>query len=253
MKSVIPFNKEIMFKTNIAEITSISLEHNYDVKNDKISGNFIVSGDYKAHEVSVNKEPFKYTLPFEIDIDEDIIKDSLTLNIEDFSYEFREDILKVNIEFSVCGEREVKEEKEEKDEKEERIEKVEEVIEDKELDTIFEDPNSLFEEERTEDVVEVPVEEKIEEIAKDIEDENREAQIIGVDENNSKEAENMIMDSIDTKDEYVTYNVHIVSETETLESICKQYEVTNSFIADYNDITNIGAGDKLIIPIYKDE
>lgn len=248
MKSVIPFNKEIMFKTNIAEITSISLEHNYDVKNDKISGNFIVSGDYKAHEVSVNKEPFKYTLPFEVDLDEDIINDSVTLTIEDFSYEFHKDILKVNIEFSVCGEREVKEEV---FEKEERIENVEEIIEDKELDTLFEDPSSLFEEERNEEVVEILEEENKCEQSEKVEDENRE--VIEVDDNNSKEAENMIMNSIDTKDEYVTYNVHIVSETETLESICKQYEVTNSFIADYNDISNIGAGDKLIIPIYKDE
>ena len=64
MKSVIPFKKVIEFKTKIAEITSISLEHEYVKKEGELSGDFIVEGDYKVHEVSVNKEKFKYRLPF---------------------------------------------------------------------------------------------------------------------------------------------------------------------------------------------
>lgn len=40
MKKIVPFKKDINFKTNIAEITSISLEHTLKV------GNFTVDGDF---------------------------------------------------------------------------------------------------------------------------------------------------------------------------------------------------------------
>ena len=66
MKNVIPFTKEIIFKSNIAEISSISLEHEYTIEDDKICGNFIVSGDYKSHELSINKDLFKYNKDFSV-------------------------------------------------------------------------------------------------------------------------------------------------------------------------------------------
>ena len=58
MKQVVPFKKDIIFKSKIAEITSISLEHTLNLDDDTISGDFIVSGDYKMTEASVNKEDF---------------------------------------------------------------------------------------------------------------------------------------------------------------------------------------------------
>lgn len=240
MKSVIPYNKEIMFKSNIAEITSISLEHNYEVKEKEIVGNFIVSGDYKTHEVSVNKEPFKYLLPFNIDIDDDIIRDSISLDIEDFSYDFHDDILNVKIEFSICGERVKKDERE-------NIE---------EQDNIFEDPETLFDqiEQKNEEVEDrsESIENKEQEDLETIEETN----LDNLEEErnqNEEENKNMVMNSIDDKDEYVTYHVHIVNNEETIESICKSYDVNMDLLSDYNDISNISVNDKLIIPIYKDE
>ena len=62
MNCIIPFTKDIKFKTNIAEILSISLEHDFTANPEEVLGNFIISGDYKTHEVSVNKEHFELSL-----------------------------------------------------------------------------------------------------------------------------------------------------------------------------------------------
>lgn len=105
----IPFESEIKFKTNISEITKMSLEHEFNINDEIVLGNFYISGEYKTHEVSVNTEPFNYTLPFSVTYREDLIRESLEFNIEDFSYEIiNNNTLKVNIEYSLKGE--VKEE-----------------------------------------------------------------------------------------------------------------------------------------------
>ena len=101
----IPFEKEIEFKTNISEITKMSLENDYNITNDLVLGNFYISGEYRIHEVSVNTDSFNYTLPFEVSLQDDVNKDTLEFNIEDFSYEIVDNNkLKVNIEFSLKGE-----------------------------------------------------------------------------------------------------------------------------------------------------
>ena len=67
MKKIIPFEKELLFKTSVNEITAISLEHNLDLSNeDTISGNFIITGEYKITEASIQKESFSFELPFDI-------------------------------------------------------------------------------------------------------------------------------------------------------------------------------------------
>ena len=61
MKQIIPFKKELLFKTKISEITSISLENTLSLKeNDLVSGEFHISGDYKMTEASINREKFYY-------------------------------------------------------------------------------------------------------------------------------------------------------------------------------------------------
>ena len=72
-------------------------------------------------------------------------------------------------------------------------------------------------------------------------------------EENMEDAKDMILNSTSKDDEYVTYHVHIVKESETIESICKLYEVSSSLVNEYNDISNVSVGDKLIIPSYVDE
>ena len=111
MKNIIPFTKEITFDNKISEITSISLEENYNCTNDTIDGEFKIFGDYKSHELSVNKESFEYKLPFSVDLTENIKVDTINFEITDFSYDILNDnILKVNIEFKIEAEKEEVEE-----------------------------------------------------------------------------------------------------------------------------------------------
>ena len=105
MKIKVPFTKDILFKSKIAEITSISLEHELSLDNNEVGGVFIVSCDYKTHEVCVNKETFEYKLPFNVEITENIDKDTLNFEIIDFYYDIvGDDTLRVNIEFEVSAE-----------------------------------------------------------------------------------------------------------------------------------------------------
>ncbi len=136
MKKLVPFKKDIVFDTNIAEINSISLEHEVLKKEEGlISGKFIVSGDYKMTDTSVHLDNFEYELPFNINIDKKYIIDNAEIDISDFYYEVVNNrILSVNIELSVDNIEEVTMEREEKIETEdypsEINEEIPEVIED---------------------------------------------------------------------------------------------------------------------------
>ena len=74
MRQIIPFKKELLFKTKVSEITSISLEHTLYLKESNlISGEFHISGDYKMTSASINREKFYFTLPFEINLDDNYV------------------------------------------------------------------------------------------------------------------------------------------------------------------------------------
>ena len=102
MKKIIPFVKEIEFKTMISKITSISLEHTLRVKEDNlISGHFILEGTYKMTQASQIDEDFSYKIPVDIEIDEKYDTSNVTLDIDDFTYEvIDEERIKLNI--SLC-------------------------------------------------------------------------------------------------------------------------------------------------------
>lgn len=219
MNCIIPFTKDIKFKTNIAEILSISLEHDFTANPEEVLGNFTISGDYKSHEVSVNKDHFEYVLPFSVNMTTKIDEESVNFEVEDFTYEIIDnDILRVNIEYSINAS-EIKEEPKE----EELFKRVEEP----ELDKILEE-------------IETDREEQKEEVKEEQKDEERDI---------TDEAKNTILDSINnTDDAYVTYHIHEMKETDTIESICIKYNTSKNIIGDYNDIENLVIGDKIIIP-----
>ena len=227
MNLIIPFTKDIKFNSNISEIVSISLEHDYTVNDGEILGNFIVSGDYKSHELSVNKEHFEYVLPFSVELTTRIDRDSVNFSIEDFTYEIKNnDTLEVRIEYSVNA----LEEKEEIEE-EPLFERVEEdvTLEDM-LDTINEDIRDDEEVEETdkEDTMETEVTEQ-----RDVTEDDKKT----------------IIDSInDADDAFVTYHIHIMKETDTIDSVCTKYNTTSNILSEYNDLSTVAIGDKLIIP-----
>ena len=223
MNLIIPFTKDIKFNSSIAEITSISLEHDYTVNDGEILGNFTVSGDYKSHEVSVNKEHFEYVLPFSVELTTRIDRDSVDFNIEDFTYEIKNnDTLEVKIEYSVNA----LEEKEEINE-EPLFERVEE-------DTTLEDMLDSIDEEEVRD------DNANEDTIKDNVLDERE---VGEDEKNT------IIDGIDDADDaFVTYHIHIMKETDTIDSVCTKYNTNASILGEYNDLSTVAVGEKLIIP-----
>ena len=241
MNCIIPYTKEITFSSKIREITSISLEHEMNINNGEILGNFIISGEYKAHELSVNKESFEYVLPFSIDLNERVIEETVEFNITDFSYEILNDnVLKVMIEFTVFGE-----EKEEDDEeifiKPESDDDVIEIVEERE------ELEELSGEENKEkiipevEVIEATVVENIkEEVLEKVIEEETERNVV-----DNTMVNETINKAVDT---YKTYHVHIVKENENLEMICEKYKSSKDIIQEYNDLSEIIPGDKLIIP-----
>lgn len=239
MNCIVPFTKDIKFKTNIGEILSVSLEHEYTANNSEILGNFIITGDYKAHEVSVNKEHFEHVLPFSVELTTRIDSDSIDFSIEDFTYEIVDkDTLRVNIEYSinaleVPNVEEVKEElnfddllaeiDREEEEKEEQVEEVE---------------TPVLEESKN-------VEETKEDEKEDLRDDEMIEEVTQVDES----TQNTIIESVtDADDLYVTYKIHIMQENDTVEAICTKYNISGSTLGEYNDITNLATGDKVVIP-----
>ena len=251
----IPFESEIPFKSNISEITKMSLEHEFNVNDGVVLGNFYISGEYRVHEVSINREPFNYTLPFTVELRDDIKKDTLEFNIEDFSYDVSGKLLKVNIEYSLKAEVE-----EDNDTLFERVDEEELESElayiDSFLETsVEEDKEDVCEEVELEErkdapvtlIDEIKIEEKKETVQKEESEKINEEVIL--EERVSMEEEKTIMDTIkDSDDTFVTYHIHIVKENETIESICSMYNASLNLVQEYNNIDNMTMGDKILIP-----
>ena len=98
MKKIVPFKKEIKLEDDFEEILSIALEHSYKKEDLKISGEFIINGEYKSKE---NNKPFVYNVPFLINLDEKYILDNIDVSVDDFYYEIKDNNLIVNIELSI--------------------------------------------------------------------------------------------------------------------------------------------------------
>lgn len=220
---IVPYEKEIVFNTKIKEICSISLEYEANVLDEELSGDFILVGEYKVHELSVNKEPFKYRIPFSIELSDDIIRDSIKHDINNFTYEIvDEDTLKVNIEFNITYE--VIEDKVKKEEIEEQ-EKKNEV------------------EENTEARINIPsLDIPVDTILPKEEKEDNK-----IEEPNTPD--NIVLNnSLNTINTYVTYHIHILDDGESIDSISLKYNVPTDVLKEYNDNIKWEKGSKVLIP-----
>lgn len=99
MHILIPFEGKSSFETKVFEITSISLEHEITKNSKEILGNFYVSGTYKEFELSLNALDFKFTLPFSVEVPDNIEEDTLDFTIDNFTYELEDNILTVKIDY----------------------------------------------------------------------------------------------------------------------------------------------------------
>ncbi len=97
MKQKIPFTKDITFKTQIKDLTSISLDNDLTLKGeDLIVGSFYIKGTYK-NEDDVEEE-YSYRVPCEIAISDDYDTYESSIDIDDFRYEIiNNEVLRVDI------------------------------------------------------------------------------------------------------------------------------------------------------------
>lgn len=228
MKQIIPFKKELPFKTKVSEITSISLERDIEVTEDKVvSGAFHITGDYKMNEGSISREDFSFDLPFDITLDPRYDISTVNADIEDFYYDIiNEDTLKVNIDLFIEAEYLPEEPSKEKPEETPNEEELKE-----------EDLRTQEEPEETNKIQDTKEEEKQQKVTS--EEEVREETInIGTD----------LFSNLDSTETYTTYYVYIVKEDDTLEKILTKYEISKEDFESYNDINNIKPGEKVIIP-----
>ena len=263
MKMNIPYEKEIVFNTKIADITSISLEYEANIFDEDIEGEFIVSGDYKIHELSVNKEPFKYRIPFSVSLTDDIIRDSIKYDINNFTYEvIDEDTLKVNIEFGV--DYEVVKEKIAKEENKELVKEAitfanedEETNDTKEREdkAAIELNNLLDDIELNNEISNNKIKDNTSIKDNEIADNNVEVKVKNTTENTTDNANkevvlNNVSNALNT---YVTYHIHILSDGEDINTIINKYKVNKELIDEYNSNLEWVMGEKVIIPELQDE
>ena len=242
MKSVIPFTKNLEFKTKISEITSISLEREFKLEKEEITGNLFVTGEYKSHDISANVLPFSYKIPFTIEVPDNIKKEDLTLEITDFAYDIQNDKeITVNVELELCYSLEEKEEEEE----------TPPLVNSDEMIAMMEERNESSDEIKDgakEELVEREIKKEPEKEALLETEKVEQSEVEEKKTENRNESEDLIMNTTLNDDEYTTYHIHIVKEGETVETICSLYNTNLNFIKNYNDVENLTLGSKIIIP-----
>lgn len=289
MKQIIPFKKEITFKTMISKITSISLEHTLELKDEySIIGDFIVSGSYKMTEASQIDEEFSYKVPIEIAIDSKYDTSNITIDIDDFVYEVvDEEKLLLNIDLCLDN-LELKQDKEVEevetissyDEYEELDQKVKEIEEDckeedkelvrmeeeeKELEVKNTRNDDLFLDTSKEETLEIPI--NIDSIHTSNQDMKMPVETIpssismttsnietptasndNEDSENCQDVSSIFSAFKDTDETFSTYCIYIMREGDSLDTVMNKYKTTRDVLAEYNDLSDIRIGTKIIIP-----
>ena len=227
MKKNIKLEKELLFKNNIKEITSISLDSDYKVLGNELVGNFLVNGEYKIHEVSINKEKFEFKRPFKVELDNDIDEETIKLEINNFEYDYKKDELLINIEYEVIGDKK-------------------EII-------VFEDKEALDEFLMNRNVEVISDNNEIEEILNDkVERDFLNTEVVSSDIREDTIKPEEVINSLDKpKDNFITYQIYKIKENDTLESIVLKHKTTVDELKEYNDLSNLNINDKIIIPYYE--
>jgi hypothetical protein len=247
MKKIVPFKKELFFKNNIAEITSISLEHTLHHEEEYlITGDFIISGEYRVTDVSLNTEKFDFKIPFDINVDEKYIMDKVVIDIDDFYYEIiNSNSLLINVEVMI----DKLEEKEEQEEKADRIE-LTDIIEDTKDDITAFITNTKV------DAANI-----IEDNKKDLSNfyQDKGDEIVDMKDNfknnvkeyvNEKKDEviNKVKDKLEEISEFITYRIYILREEDNVDTVVNKYNVSREILEQYNNLGELKVGDKIIIP-----
>lgn len=228
MKKIINFTDDIEFRNNIYEISSISLEREFEATENDISGTFIITGSYRGHEISLNQESFTKKIPFSYHFEEPMDKETITMEVDDFTYEIDQNKLCVEIEYEIEGDKMMFDDEREFDK----------FLENHEVELVDFKDDIKEEKPIIEENVEACEPEKEEVKEEKEKNEDREVKV-----------DTEIMDTLTGgENTYITYHIHVCDESDTLEYIANKYKISIDVIKDYNSIDNISAGMKLIIP-----
>lgn len=251
MKQIIPFKKDLPFKTKVSDITSISLERKIEILDGGIvTGTFYITGDYKMNEGSINREKFSFDLPFDITLDPRYDVNSVKADIEDFYYDvINEDTLKVNIDLYIEAEylpdtslnNNILTKEDKSDNEMNDVQKEDEPVE--------EDRNIMMEsksDSKNDENIEIEKDKEV--TSEKIKNDDATMNDSDIERNDVDDFANDLFSNLDNTETYTTYYVYIVKEEDTIDKIISLYGVTKEDIENYNDITSIKPGDKVIIP-----
>ncbi len=263
MKENLKIEKELLFKNNIKDITSISLDNDYKINKQQITGNFIINGEYKIHEISINKEKFNFKIPYSYEINNDIDTSTVKVDITNFTYDYKKDELLVNIEYKITGDRKdvlLFDDEESLDDflKRNEVEVISDRIDNikKEIDKVnnneLKKENDDEKEDKNEKIeIKESTSDEINKEEKDLETKKDEIRVNADTENETVTEKDIINNINNVQDKFITYKVYKLKETDTLESIVMKYHTTIDELKEYNDLSNIKINDKIIIPKYE--
>lgn len=278
MKQIIPFTKDITFKTKIGELTSISLDDDLTLKGeDLIVGNFYIKGTYKMIDTQTLEEEYSYKIPCEIAISDEYDTFDCTIDIDDFYYEIiNDEILRVNISLAIDNlTRKEIPEKEElvrkikdndlkcetpiiNDNKESPLEEIDitkevEVVEEIKEERSNKKENTVKEAIKEESQKPLKIQNEIkderqEEVKKEAKAEQKEVRPINP--INIITESNPDITQAPTEETYLTYSVYLFREGDDIDKIIEKYKITKEALANYNDLSDITPGTKLVIPSF---
>ncbi len=271
MRQIVSLEKEIVFKTMIGEICSISLEHDLSFINEsEIEGNLIISGTYKMTEASTLEEEFNYKIPVEIMLTTNLLEDKRKIDINDFTYKIiNEEALNIKVEILIEGlekvdvtdimekDSEIESVVLEKEPLKDEVKEECSLRESKDLEVI--DTPKERKDEEVEDVLDANLVEPLEEVEVLEEEPLKEVKVmkdeseIEVNQENDNNTNKEVMDSIfssfaNTKETYSTYSIYILREDDSIDEVMNKYKVNREILGEYNDLENLKVGTKLIIP-----
>ncbi len=252
MKKIIPFEKELLFKTSVNEITAISLEHNLDLSNeDTISGNFIITGEYKITEASIQKESFSFELPFDIALGTRLNTKECVIDIDDFNYKLKDsNTLYVKIDLYIEGEEKPEEtplelpdrEAQSPEEPEEVKEEVDQLEEPRTVNIVKDLPKMASEVNIMSNKADITPEDTT--VNNNVNTNTN----VNTDKEENTNTLSSIFNDLSDNETYATYRVYIVKEDDTVDKIIEKYGVDKDKLELYNNLSEIKPGDKLIIP-----
>lgn len=231
MKIILPFKKDVLLKDNIYEITSISLENQLSLNEFLVQGTLYITGEYRVSESSNSVLPFNLELPVSIALEDKYITKEAKCDIDDFYYEIVNNqklAISVDISIDKLKEKELK-----------NMDRNIGVIDDRCIDVDDVSDEDIFEdfEDKNEDIKDK--EDKIE-----IENNLDEVQKIDTSNNSI----NSLFDNLDNTETYKSYLIYIIRENDTIDNILSKYDTDIDIIKEYNDISDLKVGDKIIIP-----